>query len=316
MGDVSRKLLKLKQKINSVGTSFPMLYLKLDFVDKMELEANSNKIFKKTLHEIDGLADKALRKIEDYDALIEIKNKYSEAYIFSKLQALLFIEKIEESGSKTPDYKVKFRDKNIYIELKSLNMLGGNLKQKEIMSNSMDSKIAAEDQIRRGARVGIGVSVIQPYFKEGKDYDPRSTRLVIEALIDKINQNVKQDQYSLGNTILLVDLADQLLLMSEPSSAIQRQYYDDRDNTNVSGELWHVAFGKVGNKILRPAEFEGAENTDGELQKEGVLISHPYIKGIIFHVSENFYSLSKLTGDNVNVIDFLEYVSAHHFVER
>lgn len=312
MSAIKDKLMKLKQEINSVGSSFPMMYIKLDFIEKMELEAEQNIAFKEALCLISKFADKALKNIEDYNSLSEIKNIYSEVFILSKLQSLLNITKIPEKNSKTPDYKVRFRDVDIYIELKSLNMIGGNLKHKDIMNDSLDSKITAEEQINKGSNVGFGVQVIQPYLSNNKKYDFRSTRLVIESLIDKINQNIKEDQYSLGDTILLVDLSDQLPLISKPIDAIQETYFNDIGSTKASGELWNVAFGKVGDQILKPVEFEGADNLDGYLIKEGVLISHPYIKGLIFHVNENFYSVAELIKSNMIVTDCLEYLSKEH----
>lgn len=309
---VKDKLLKLMQEINSVGSSFPMLYVKLDFVEKMELEEEQNPTFKEALTQIDYLANKAIKNIEDYNSLIEIKNIYSEAYILSKLQSLLNIAKIPERDSKTPDYKVRFRGGDIYIELKSLNMLGGTLKHREIMHDSLDSKIAAENQINKGARVGFSEQEVQPYLSHNKKYDPRSTRLVIEALIDKINQNIKEEQYSLGDTILLIDLSDQLPLISKPSEAIQETYYDECGKNQVSGELWNVAFGKLDDQIFKPADFEGADNFDGNIEKEGILISHPYIKGLIFHASEDFYSVAELTENNLNITNCLEYISKKH----
>ncbi len=306
---VKDKLLALKQEINSVGSSFPMLYVKLDFIEKMELEEEKNTIFKETLTKIDKLADKALKNIEDYSSIIEIKNNYSEAYIFSKLQAFLHIDKIPERNSKTPDYKVKFRGKDIYIELKSLNMVEGTLKHKDIMNSSLDSKIAAEEQIIEGSKVGIGVQVVQPYFKSNKESKIGSIRLVIESLIDKINQNIKKEQYSLGETILLVDLSDQLPLFSEPFEAIQEKYIDKLTGEETSGELWNVAFGKINDQITKPAEFEGADDLDGKLEKEGILIRHPYIKGLIFHVSENFYSIVEFTKDNEHITECVKYLS-------
>ena len=111
---------------------------------------------------------------------------------------------------------------------------------------------------------------------------------------------------------MLVDLSDQLPLLSQPLEAIQEKYFDYHGNTQVSGELWSVAFGKVGDQILKPAEFEGANNFDGELEKEGILVSHPYIKGIVFHVNENFYSVAELMESNLNVTHCLEYLSKGH----
>jgi len=306
------KLLKLMQAVNSVGSSSPLLYVKLDFIDKMELEAEENTTFKEALSQIGQLTEKATKNIEDYNSLIEIKNTYSEAYILSKLQSLLHIDKIQEGDSKTPDFKARFRDEDIFIELKSLNMLEGTIKHRDIMHDSLDSKIEAEEQINKGKNVGVGTTVIQPYYSNNKKYDPRSTRLVIESLIDKVNQNIKEQQYSLGDTVLLVDLSDQLPLISKPSEAIQEKYYDDYGKTEVSGELWNVAFGKLGDQIYKPAEFEGAGNVDGELEKEGVLVSHPYIKGLIFHASEEFYAVAELTESNSTVTDCLVYISKKH----
>ena len=189
-------------------------------------------------------------------------------------------------------------------------MFRGTLKHRDIMSESLDSKIAAV--AHSGSKVGFGEQEIQPYLTQNKEYDPRSIRLVIESLIDKINQNIKEDQYSLGDTVLLVDLSDQLPLISKPSQAIPEQYYEDMGDSYVSGELWNVAFGKLEDKIFKPAEFVGADNTDGKLLKEGILISHPNIKALIFHASDGFYSLAEITNNNLNVVHFLEYLSKQH----
>ena len=150
-------LLKLKQTINSVGKSVPMEYVKLDFIEKMELESSEYKIFKNTLKEIKPLAEKALKDIEDYNSILQIKNIYSEVYIFSKLKSLLAVEKIPgpKRTNKTPDYKVKYRGKEIFIELKSLNMCDSTIKHKNIMYNSMYKKIDVEKQIENGSKIGI-----------------------------------------------------------------------------------------------------------------------------------------------------------------
>ena len=77
-------------------------------------------------------------------------------------------------------------------------MLEGTIKHKDIMHDSLDSKIEAEEQIKKGKKVGFGTTEIQPYYSGNKKYDPRSTRLVIESLIDKINQNIKRAAIFIG----------------------------------------------------------------------------------------------------------------------
>jgi hypothetical protein len=311
MNKIKDKLLKLKQEINSIVCSIPLDYVNLDFVEKMELESQENNVFKDTLKKINLLLKKALNNLGDNDSLIKIKNIYSEAYIYSKLKSVLAIQKLpEEKNKKTPDYSVKYRGKEIFIELKSPNMLGGTLKHRTIMYDALDSKIDTEMQIQNGSKVAFSEHLIKPYRKEnGDEYDYSSVRLVIESLIGKIDQNIKNGQYSLGDTVLLVDLSDQLPLISTPQLSIQELYDYEPCKTMVSGDLWHVAFGKIGKKIFKPPEFCGATNLDGELRKEGILISYPDIKGLIFHVNDDFLSLGKLSEPNLNVIRLLDYLS-------
>lgn len=56
----------------------------------------------------------------------------------------------------------------------------------------------------------------------------------------------------------------------------------------VSGILWNVAFGKQGNNIYAPIEFEGKRNIINQLERNGLLIEIPYIKGLIFVTYDNF----------------------------
>lgn len=309
MVSLYEKILRIKQNISDYGSSHLIMDLDLNFIDKMEFDSNDDRDFKEAVLAIDVLATKVVKDIEDYGSLMEITNLYAEAYILSKLRSMLSIKKIPETSSKTPDFKVKFRDGDLYIELKSLNMFEGGLKHKKIMHDGLDRKIDIENQISKGEQVGFAEQEIQPYKVDNKDYDPRSPRMVIEALIDKISQNIKADQYALGDTILLVDLSSQLPILSLPYQSIQTKFFDVDLNAHVSGELWSVAFGKVGDDIFRSPDFPGAHNSDGRLQKQGVLISHPYIKGIIYHVNGEFFSVAEITESNARIRKLMDYVS-------
>lgn len=312
MTKVKEKLHKLLQEINSIGCSIPLLYVNLDFIEKMELEANSDPVFKRALTDIDKLADKSLINMKDYSSLVEIKNTYSEVYILSKLRSFLHIDKIKEKNSKSPDFEVTFRGNKIFIEMKSLNMRGGTLKHRNIMNESLDCKISLDEQIHNGKNIAFAEQVIQPYDPLNKEYNSRSVRCVAESLIEKIDQNFDKEQYTLGDTVLLLDLSCQLPLISSPLQAIQEQYLDSISKSYVSGELWNVAFAKIGDKILSPPEFEGARPAEEELQKEGVLIAHPEIKGIIYHTNNKFYSVAGISEDNLIVLNLLKYISCQY----
>ena len=61
--------------------------------------------------------------------------------------------------------------------------------------------------------------------------------------------------------------------------------------------MWRLEEWEI--KYLNQPSFEGTSNVDGELEKEGILVSHPYIKGLIFHASEEFYAVAELTESNL-----------------
>lgn len=57
-------------------------------------------------------------------------------------------------------------------------------------------------------------------------------------------------------------------------------------NSFSSGELWHIAFGECGDRILKAIEFEGGPGVSGKLQKNGILIEFEELVGVIFRVAD------------------------------
>ncbi len=57
---------------------------------------------------------------------------------------------------------------------------------------------------------------------------------------------------------------------------------ESRHKSMVSGRLWYSAFGKLGERIFSPIEFEGADNIKGELGVEGILNNRDWIKALCF----------------------------------
>lgn len=303
---MKNKILKLIQDINSYGVSFPMNYIKISFCEKMDLEKERTPIFKETIKKINSSIDKINRNIEDYASIVELKNSYSEAYIYSKLNAFINISKVKEQDTKTPDYKVHFQDSDIYIEMKSLNMFEGVYKQKTIMQSAFNNKVKIESEIKNGANFASSVQEIAPYKSNTED----SIKTVIESLIDKINQNVKSGQYE-HDTVLLIDFSNQLTLLSPTKLAVLEHYHDTETNSDVSGELWHVAFGEYGKQLKNIVKFEGDDrNKHQVLEKDGILTEHSFIKGLVFHINENFYYFSFINSENIKIVNLFEYLSS------
>ncbi|MEH2124837.1 hypothetical protein [Nostoc sp.] len=312
---LSENIVKLKQKINSLGASYPLDEVKPDFVDKVQLESNNDDYFRCIFKKMSGLINKCTIRIgnyksitelksEDYERINELKNLYSEAYIYSKLKSWLAIEKVPETSQRTPDFKVIFRGSPIYIEIKSLNMADGQLKHIEIMDKVSNMKIDLETQKKSNKAITISETIIQPYYKSGNPYNAKSTKMMIETLIYKITNNLKQEQFNQGDTLLLVDIATQLPV-PHPESAIRENY--EIHSNKVSGVLWHTAFGIMNSTIYPFPALEDDSETE-YLSSEGILNTHPYIKGLIFHIDENFYALAKSADENLRAIELISYL--------
>lgn len=306
---LQEKILLLKQSINSVGSSQLLDYVKTEFIEKIELESSKDPVFSSAFIKLSGLVEKCIKCIADYNSIAELKNAYSEAYIYSKLKSLLVIEKVPERSSKTPDFKIIFSGLPIYIEMKSFNMVDGIVKDKMIMDEALDSRIKMEKQIKAGRTFAISEQLIQPYRASDKPYDPETPKTIIQALIDKVLQNLKQEQFNQDNTILLIDLGNGILPVPFPRKAINEFY--DQDGYKVSGALWHTAFRSINSIIYRVPEFKGSPITE-ELDREGILNSSSFVKGLIFHIYDEFYALAKNTDGNTTVVNMMSYLCPYN----
>jgi hypothetical protein len=166
-------------------------------------------------------------------------------------------------------------------------MTGGNLKYKTTMSNGKNVKIDTKKQLTEGKHISIGEQIIKPHVKKESDYEPDSVRTVIENLIDKFSQNYKVEQYTKGVTISLVYLNEHNFPLYSFGTTMQKilPFYIDCDRKAlVSGELWTAVFGKIGMPIFKPPEFEGAISRDGDLNDNGILITHSAPKAVCFYI--------------------------------
>lgn len=217
-------------------------------------------------------------------------DEYSEALAYLLLRTkFLNVERILEAATETPDFKIAVESsvhgrnglQFVYAELKTLSYAFGNLNYKNAMNQGIQSSIEIEKQLRKGNKIAFGESVVQPWYNPNKKYDPFSTKYIIEALNEKIDQNIKEGQYLLGETILLIDLRQMIL----PNTYLQGGvpfHLSVRGDCVVSGVQWHVAFGKLGHDVFCPIEFEGKENIEGVLERRGLLWTYPFIKAVCF----------------------------------
>jgi hypothetical protein len=229
------------------------------------------------------------------DKLKGAYGEYSEGLAYLRIkEKSVNIVRIPEATDKTPDFRIEFSANNngkqetfeLFVELKTLSFADGKSNYKRAMDEALAGKIRMEDRLEKGDKVVFSEIVIQPMRKSNKQNDALSTRYAIEFLIDKIDQNIKPGQFVNTPTILMIDLKQFPVPYEYGESAVPIYH---QFGMPVSGILWNVAFGKVGHLMYKPIDFEGSENTDGELERNGILIGNVFIAGMIFFV----YSLNE-----------------------
>lgn len=190
------------------------------------------------------------------------------------------LERIKEESEKRPDFSLSEQD--VYFEVKTLSVVTGKTEINRSLESALDAKISIDDQIKNGKRVAFGESVSMPYGN--KPYKNGTVSAVIDTLLEKIRQNLKPGQYSLGPTFLVVNLSMIPPFRTE-NMVLRPAYCDDYLFPKaVSGELWFVAFGRPGAPILGIPEFEGKKCVESTMEKLGILVDEEYsfLKGMLF----------------------------------
>jgi hypothetical protein len=302
-------LLPLHQAVSNYGNHATLLYLSREnakLVDEFSGTAEAVSHVRSEVKNLNKICDECVSNISNDQRLMDLKDAFSELLMFVKLSSKCVVEKIPETSTKTPDFKISHRGNGMFVELKALNMSGGLSKYKSIMTDALDGKIKQEKHIQNGSRSAMTEQVIMPYLKPGCDYDAQSTSMVVEILNQKVQQNIKPDQFSAGTTGLLIDFSEQLLLHGRPSDNLEKEFADPPDMIPQSGELWHLAFGDRDVPMKKCVSFAGEYDQDQPLQSDGILKKHPFIAGLIFHIDGEFWGAAIRRRENIQFIQFME----------
>lgn len=279
-------ILKIKQETSSITNNPVIDAFNLDECKLLDSKAASDTFIKDKIDKCLNYLDKL--KIDFNPSYKSAYEEYNEAITYVELSKKYQTNRIPETSTPTPDFKVESNGEfpfDIFVEAKALSFLDGNLNYIEAQKSSLEANISIEGQIQDGKKIAFGETIISPFLKRDK---LPSTKELIDIYIDKINNNIKSGQYSLGDTVLLIDIK-QLLLGSHWDESGIALYQEGLMKSIVSGVLWHTAFGQAGDTIYKPIEFEGKENIDSTLTKNGILVDNTFIKGLVFAVYKNFH---------------------------
>lgn len=215
-------------------------------------------------------------------------DEYSEAITYLNLKGKFrSVERVPESAISMPDFKIEFdsvengeqQTYTVYAEQKSMAFSDGNLNYHQVQEDALDSKINMEGQVKKGAKIAFGEFEVSP-LRKSTNKKAGGRKYEIETLIDKIGQNIKDGQYKQGETVLIVDLK-QLLAGGDLLDSLP-VFTEPQFQSLMSGLLWNISLGTLGNLVFKQIEFEGKENIEGVLEREGILVAYPFIKAICF----------------------------------
>lgn len=278
---VSEKILALKKDTNEI-TSNPILdSISIDVIKYFEYNI-ANPLFQDKLKKIESYLNIPITISID-DHWKSLFNEYIEAYAFWYISRKVYIERVPEASQNRPDYKIKFENNDYYLEVKSPFYLNTDSNYRQDQEKGLEMQIDIEEQVYSGVSVAMGSQVHQPYNNGRSNYKPNSKRVIIEGIVNKVMQNFKAGQYTLGDTLLLVDLR-QLGLSAKPNFSAMPVYNESAMGKQCicSGELWNAAFAQVGNPIYYfPMDYPYG-NIEGKIRVEGILIQYPEIRAVIF----------------------------------
>lgn len=198
------------------------------------------------------------------------------------LKGLVTIEKVV-SKTAAPDFKcvlsrnadpqVLSNDLTFYIEVKTLDLAGGIHGHLKVRDEALDREIDLEQQIRSGEKIAFAMGETAPWRRPNdKVYDAHSLRMLIERMIERAENVLSATQFKQGPTFACLNLVRTTTPNFRDAALVPTAYHSDV-GVCVTGLLYAVAFGHLGWQVHQRPEFEGAKTFDGELQREGILVS-------------------------------------------
>lgn len=277
--------LPIVQDLNTYGgniTSFHIYKVLLDEIDAGAAASDA------TLEALRGkLADtmgafKGLQDHQTFSSLFEALHEAVFYLVAKRIQA--GIQSVPAGGKhgKTADFTTT-AGPLIRFEVKTIDVAEPASTYNKSMEEGLDASLEASRQAHEEGGIGMVARAVAPH---GRATDRREA---IEQVMRKIDGNVKKDQYAACPTFLVVSTARTAL--HGDADNLKKRFRMSQTPTAVSGQLFAIAAHRVGEEFYFFAERECDwlsydPNEDpislGALNRNGILLDHPYIAGIIF----------------------------------
>lgn len=283
MGEILDRINRLRANINEVAMSWPLEHVDLKVIAEIERRANASQSFR-------SFADNIRDKLSEAEAanMYERWSVVFDAFAEARTATLLLaggaqlVERIIEGDAQSPDIRVVFDGTEFFVEVKSLHVAHGEEHNRRITDDAFISQCELESRLQESQQsVVISEFVVRPHASvHGFDYTGNSVRDVVNRLRSKLRDRVDEGQFQRGPTFLAVDLSMFPLFGSLRESALCA-YPGFESSRAVSGEIWNAVFAKEGDDLYKHEDFEGAGNLDGCCDRNGFLIGHDFVSGVI-----------------------------------
>jgi len=285
-------LLREHHKLSGVSSDYTLTHFDQSALYALEEEAPSDSVVERFVEQmLDRLAKAG--DFVDQKAWRQAFEIYSEAIAYRLLRNAggdrIAVERMPEEDSSTPDFKCTLAGdppRTFWVEVKTLDVVHADQRHPEMLDEGMLARDRLDRQVASGKRVAMTMGEIAPFRKFGADpdYDWRAGRMSIERLIDKCRQNFKAQQFALGPTFALASLLRMPIGDHGLRPLAPFAYSDLNGGACVSGALWNVCFGHMGDPIHRSPEFEGKGTFNGRLGREGILVGDQRLDspGVLF----------------------------------
>ena len=229
--------------VNELSSSHSLAQIDSEMLRAFDMEAHTNDTLDSFRSElISRLKNVDIDDVEAFSGAFEI---YGEIIAYQYLSKRVPTVRLVPKGKKTPDFQCQLPDgKPFYVEVKSFDIVGGKLRNLQMMDDGLDARAQLEKQVHAGKPIASVTTESAPYLRYGETdtYDPWSLIRVIDTLRDKSRQNFKSGQFKDGPAFALV-VMDRLIL-PRGKFDLEPYYYDDHADGGISsGVLWHLAYG-------------------------------------------------------------------------
>ena len=276
----TKEFQRVSQMLSGLTLSIPVALMTAERICEIEEGAQHHP----ELAELEKELQKKLTAVkfpEDHTVMAQAYEAYSEASFWLEMaNREVLLRRTPGTGQmnqQRPDFVHEHASGNIYFEVKALEIADPIVRHKELAYEALANAADLDERARTP-----GVHFGKPLEVSGSlpDLDVVDR---IAATIDKITNNVKQGQIYFGPTVLVIDLGRFNTMPYGPSSLLPVFFHDGPPAEScVTGELWQIGLGQVGEQIFSLPAFDGKSNIAGHQKRSGILQEYKGLMAITF----------------------------------